>query len=73
MDRRQPINRTLLGMFKNPELPIFSADGSAERVEAQKDNYSRGRARMTGATGSGPGSAASRPRAGRPRWRRATS
>lgn len=38
MDRRQPINRTLLEMFRDPELPIFGADGSAELVEVQKDN-----------------------------------
>src|SRR5260370_40374732 len=36
MDRRQPVNRTLLEMFKNPELPIFGADGSDELVEVQK-------------------------------------
>lgn len=38
MDRRQAINRTLLEMFKDPDFPIFGADGSADMVEFQKDN-----------------------------------
>lgn len=38
MDRRKSINRAMLALFEDPELPIFGHEGSADRVEFLKDS-----------------------------------
>jgi DGQHR domain-containing protein len=38
MDRRQPINRLLIDLVQDPELPIFGSHGAADRIEFLKDS-----------------------------------